>query len=279
MLYQNLLTGSTPYYIAITRMNAFEMHRHPEIEFLYCLEGACDIIVNRKSFHLTAGALAFIGSMLPHEILSSEHCRTLVIEVGPVLLGEYFEPLAKLNIAHTLLQRETNGELYSLFEETAALQETGLPFSELHVRGNIYRICASILQKLTEDPSSAASRTLVSVSNVEKALELIETRFNEPLTIDYVSSLCGYGKSNFCRIFRHVTGETFHNLLTRRRIQAAQLLLKETDSSIEGIALQTGFADSKNFCRAFRQTAGLTPGEYRESARSEGSAQTVPNSR
>ena len=128
MLYQNLLMGSKPYHIAIGGMNAFELHRHPEIEFLYCLEGSCDIVVNRRACHLTAGSLAFIGSMQPHEILKSEACRTLVIEVGPVLLGEYFEPLAKLNFPHPLLPHDAHAELHALFRETAALTEASLPF-------------------------------------------------------------------------------------------------------------------------------------------------------
>lgn len=50
MLFQNLLMGSKPYHIAIGRMNGFQMHRHPEIEFLYCLEGSCDVVVNRSAF-------------------------------------------------------------------------------------------------------------------------------------------------------------------------------------------------------------------------------------
>lgn len=269
MLYQNLLMGSKPYHIAIGRMNPFEMHRHPEIEFLYCLEGTCDIVVNRRACHLTEGKLALVGSMTPHEILRSESCRTLVIEVGPVLLGEYFDAIAKLNPAQSLLSREDSSELCALFQETAGLIQSGMPFSELSVRGNIYKICASILQKLMEDPSSTASKSLISISNIERALELIENRFAESLSIDYVASLCGYGKSNFCRIFRQITGDTFHSTLTRRRIQAAQLLLKETDASVESIAVQTGFVDSKSFCRAFRRFAGITPGGYRETSRSK----------
>ena len=53
------------------------------------------------------------------------------------------------------------------------------------------------------------------------------------------------------------------NLLNRRRIQAAQVLMKETDAAVESIALQTGFIDAKSFCRAFRRSEDMTPGTFR----------------
>ena len=69
MLYQHLLMGSKPYQISVAQMNAFEMHRHSEVEFLYCLEGDCDVVIQRKTIHLTACQLCMTGSMFPHAIL------------------------------------------------------------------------------------------------------------------------------------------------------------------------------------------------------------------
>ena len=263
MLYQKLLMGEKPYHIAINRLNGFEAHRHPDIEFLFCLKGSCNIVVDKRPLHLTEGCLAAVGSMIPHETLKSDNNRTLVIEVGPVLLGEYFEPLAKLNFPSPLLHLEAHEELHALFLETAGIIESNLPFSELSIRGSILKICACILQKLMESGPSAASRNLISIANIEKALEMIDNRFHEPLSVEDAASMCGYGKSNFCRIFKNITGDTFHNLLNRRRIQAAQVLLKETDAAMESIALQTGFIDAKSLCRAFRRSEDMTPGTFR----------------
>lgn len=265
MLYQKLLMGSKPYCISFATMKTFEMHRHPEIEFLYCLEGSCDIAINRRAFRLAAGDLIFVGSMLPHEVLHSENYRMLLLEVGPVLLGEYFEPLAKMSPAEPLLSRESCPELHALFQENAELLQSALPFSELHVRGNIYKICACALQRLMESASSIVTKRLASVSSIEKALELIENQFDQPLGIDYAASVCGYGKSNFCRIFKQITGDTFHNFLNHRRVRSAQLLLKETNASVESIAQQSGFPDAKSLCRVFRRLTNQTPGAFRKS--------------
>jgi AraC-like DNA-binding protein len=57
--------------------------------------------------------------------------------------------------------------------------------------------------------------------------------------------------------FRHLRGELIH--------QWAQIHLRETDSSVESIALTLGFQDPANFRRSFRARFGVTPSEFRQS--------------
>ena len=64
---------------------------------------------------------------------------------------------------------------------------------------------------------------------------------------------------------RTVTGDTFHNVLNRKRVQNACDLLRETNMQISEIAAQVGFEETKSFCRVFKATVGSTPGQYRKS--------------
>ena len=88
--------------------------------------------------------------------------------------------------------------------------------------------------------------------------------YGEELTVRYVASQCGYSDSNFCRIFRQITGDTFHATLNKRRCEMACTLLESTTASVESIAEQVGFADSKSFCRVFGKVMGCPPGAYRK---------------
>ena len=47
------------------------------------------------------------------------------------------------------------------------------------------------------------------------------------------------------------------------RIQAARRLLSTTNRALADIAHETGFTDQSHFTRCFRETTGLTPGDYR----------------
>ena len=88
--------------------------------------------------------------------------------------------------------------------------------------------------------------------------------YASPLTLDDAASATGYGKSNFCKIFKEITGDTFHNVLNRQRIQSACDLLKETNLPISDIAIQIGFGEPKTFCRIFRSITDMTPRDYRK---------------
>ena len=57
--------------------------------------------------------------------------------------------------------------------------------------------------------------------------------------------------------FRHLRGELIH--------QWAQIHLRETDASVESIALTLGFQDPANFRRSFRARFGVTPSKFRQS--------------
>ena len=118
------------------------------------------------------------------------------------------------------------------------------------------------------EPDERVTKDLQNVQKIEKSLDIIYNRFDEQLDLETVSKLCGYSKSNFCKIFKTITGDTFHNILNRHRVDIACLKLKESTASIEEIALSVGFADTKSFCRVFKSVTGFSSGEYRKKHRS-----------
>jgi AraC-like DNA-binding protein len=62
-------------------------------------------------------------------------------------------------------------------------------------------------------------------------------------------------------------GMAYSTLLAEEQRDAALLLLRAGDRSIEQIADHLGYSDVANFTRAFRRWTGMTPGAYRRSLR------------
>ena len=267
MLYQKMLIGNNPYFVSFNKVSSFTKHRHSEIELSYCAKGAYDIIIDRKLYHLNEGDLAIISSMISHEIPENQDTDSiaLIIEVGPAMLNNYFDLLSSESFPDPIININENKELYLLLNETISMLEENYTFSELIIKGNIYKICAYILKNfVNQNDVSNTSKTLKSISNIEKSLEIIYNNFDTELNIDDISRFCGYSKSNFCKIFKKITGDTFHNVLNNHRVTVSCNLLKETNYSVESIATQVGFADAKSFCRVFKQIKGITPGTYRK---------------
>lgn len=268
MLYQKLLLGEKPYFVSSHKNgHGFENHRHPEVECYYCYRGGCTMIVNNTRHGLKPGDLALVGSMNAHEIQPdpATPCHALVVEVGPVFLAEHFDRLATLTRENPVLSvtEKEDPELFGLLQELIRVKESEEPFAELELRGTLYRFCAALLRRPERSKEPPNRENLRAVANIERALELIYNGYAAPITVEQVAELCGYSKSNFCRIFKQITGETFHRVLNRHRAEMACNLLKKTNHSVEEIAGEVGFADTKTFCRVFKSVTGTTAGKYR----------------
>lgn len=77
----------------------------------------------------------------------------------------------------------------------------------------------------------------------------------------------GYNSDYAARLFKQATGKTFCSVLTDLRLKHAKKLLKETDITVEGIALAVGFANASGLYKQFSASFGITPAKYRRSAR------------
>lgn len=58
-------------------------------------------------------------------------------------------------------------------------------------------------------------------------------------------------------------GESFRNLATRVRRDAAESMLRSDNHSVAEVAFLTGFSDQSAFTRAFKRWTGETPAGFR----------------
>ena len=262
MLYQHILTGPKPFQVGVGEHLAYPIHRHPDLELLYCLHGEVSVSIEHEQHILRAGDLCVIGSMLSHEMQeNTETSSALVIIMGPGLLGEYFRNLAD-NTFSPVYALPPGSALRGLLEETARIHSSGNPFSNLHIMGNLCRIGAMLCEqhKNAEPPV----QNLKMVMKIEQALALINNRYSEDITIADAAAASGYSKSNFCAAFKKVTGHSFHHVLNRHRITNACYLLRDTNMPIGEIATAVGFSDTKHLCRVFKESMHVSPGEFRK---------------
>ena len=89
----------------------------------------------------------------------------------------------------------------------------------------------------------------------------------QPLRLEGLQRRFSYSPNHIVRLFRTHFGTTPHRYLTLSRVRRAQQLLLATDRSIAQIAAACGYEDRSVFLRAFRQTAGCSPREWRQRGR------------
>ena len=271
MIYQKLLIGKQPYFICVSEIGHYPIHRHPEFELLYCVRGEYSLVLAGKSYSVSEGEIAIVKPMESHEIIECiRDGRMLVVNFGPLMLDDFFEPLLAFSfdaVVYNLKEEcgEGRRELAGLLGELVSLCATKTGFSELSVRGNIYKIAALLpsLVSFSEKESSSV-KNLKDIAKVDRAMSVIYEEYRSHIDLEYVSALCGYSKSNFCKIFKAITGDTFHTVLNAHRIEISKMHLKGSSLPVEDIASEVGFSDAKSFCRVFKRITGRSPGAYRK---------------
>lgn len=99
---------------------------------------------------------------------------------------------------------------------------------------------------------------------VMEVLRDIEKNYMAYVNVGEYASRCGFSTTYFTRIFFELTGMTPIAYRRKIRIEKAACMLRETDKSVQDIALDVGFRDGLYFSKAFRESIGVPPTVYRK---------------
>jgi AraC-like DNA-binding protein len=193
----------------------------------------------------------------------------LTVVLGFSFLRNAFALFSSIHFPTPLLKREEQNpvscEVFALLSKTADACLSTDPLTELLIRGNLYKIFHGLFRLLSSSEVAFSKSTNPRpLKNVDRALELIRFDYRSAISVDQAAALTGYSKSNFCKVFREITGEGFHAALNRQRIEVASELLCASDLSISEISDAVGFSETKAFCRIFKALKGISPGAYRK---------------
>lgn len=97
--------------------------------------------------------------------------------------------------------------------------------------------------------------------SVYKVVFYIEENCARELTLDELSSVAGFSKYHFHRIFKSVIGECPGDFVRRVRLVSTAMRFK-SDKSITEIAMTSGYETSASFAKAFKNHFGITPREF-----------------
>ena len=98
---------------------------------------------------------------------------------------------------------------------------------------------------------------------IEKAVRYIQDNFSEKITINDIAKHVTIHPSYLSALFRKNLNQSVNSYINFYRINVAKQLLRNEDTSITDIALQTGFYDAQHFLKTFKKNTGFTPSEYR----------------
>jgi AraC-like DNA-binding protein len=260
-------------------LNLVELTLPPSTEWSFDATGWCFVRVKDGVGYALLGSSA--QSLSPGDVF-------IACAAGEWILRA--SQLGDLNLQYFRLNPELLGGFFTLAEEhyleTAAVQNQRAPrhFPAGHVVGKEFtRLCA---QAAPENRLTCRCQMLsiaaLALEN-ELARRPLEThkspaardRFSQlmaelpaaeiqHLSISELARRCGCSERHFSRLFRNYFGFSIRAKQMELRLQKAQQLLRESDTKVINVALESGFRHLGLFNAMFKKRFGMTPTEWRQ---------------
>lgn len=278
--YATMLAEQVPFHIGFANIQVNQpmpVHWHDAFEIGYVLEGRGIFVLEGQETLFQPGHVHVINGADRHMAYAFEHARFFNIHFHPDLLrdtsfsilshaarrpfiaGPYrFKPL---------LPPEHSGtaHIVALLEQIAHEHSHAAPNWQIIVKGLLLQTIGMLLRHFESPmPFDVEARRLTALrARLAPALQLIERRLTERLTIAELAAAVALSSSHFSALFAQALDTSPLAYRNARRMALAQQLLEESDAPIGDIATRCGFEAVQQFNRLFRRIVGCTPIEYR----------------
>jgi AraC family L-rhamnose operon regulatory protein RhaS len=260
-----------------TRFVHFPEHTHNYVEFVYMCKGSTRHIIDGNPITLKEGDLLFMNQHARQEILAAGKDD---LAVNIMILPQFFDRVLRQMdetesslrdfVISCLTEKDMGGDyLYFDAEGIVPVQNLmenliWIMLKDPHDRRTLLQTTMSLLFM---NLLHYADRIHVAADSYEQNMSIRLLRYVE--TEFRTASLAAFADKQhldiytLSRLIKRQTGETFKEILMRRRMNQAAYLLKNTNLSVTDIAHHVGYENTSYFHRLFLETFGLRPKAYR----------------
>lgn len=263
---------------AQARKNNLRIHYHSYIELSLILQGSGSYKTNDNVYSVNPGDIFFFRPNEAHCItdICASGMELFNIHIAPYYLYSHFRdaissryakilasgfPLSSHKINDTLPLKtiEKVKETLLFIKEEAEQQKSDF----LSLINNYISTAIILISRAYENEKLS----LAEKQNYKKllsAIQYIDLHYDEDITLEDLSESVSYSKCYLSTIFKKCMGMSLWDYITIKRIEKALGLIKTTDENILDVALQCGFNNTVNFCKAFKKYTNLSPAAFRK---------------
>lgn len=139
------------------------------------------------------------------------------------------------------------------------------------VRGIGEEMFYAFMKRVQEAKKQKGESELVRV-----ALEYIQTRLFEKISVREMAAEIGYSETHLSRSFKSQTGVSLTDMIARKKIEAARRILDDPSASVSiaELAGRLCYSSTSHFCAVFRKEMGISPSAYQNRKKEP---RSVPN--
>lgn len=254
------------------------LHRHPEIQIHWILEGTGILVAGNFMQRFQAGELYLIGANQSHVFKSDDHyfapnssdsVHSVSIFFNPLLHFGHILELPEMGHIRNFLEGADGG--LQLDKESASRMENlikAVLFSRNELRiSAMIALLHEFSYRSDWKPLATGSRGH-SISEgegirMDRIFQYVMTHFSNPIDLAQIASVAHLTPQAFCRYFKKHTGKTFVIFLNEVRVkEACKVMASGKFANFSAIAYEVGFDNVTTFNRVFKKNTGKSPREY-----------------
>ena len=253
--------------------------RSPFARLYLVVEGRAQIALPSGTYDLTPGHLYYIPSFTTHSyicdslfshyyvhIYENNHEAESILDNWnfPVETDatEYdIELFKRLTYINPFLRLPmSNPDIYDNHKTLVSNIDMNLrrPFHDkVESRGILFILLSRFLKRATPKVETGDDR-------IRMVLAHIRGNLSANIDVDSLANIACMSKDHFIRTFKKHTGDTPIAYITKKKMEAAELLLITSDETIKNVAMKLGYFDCSYFNKIFKKYSGITPQQYRD---------------
>ncbi|WP_165452117.1 AraC family transcriptional regulator [Paenibacillus thalictri] len=253
-------------------------HAHQGMELQYIHEGRGRLLIDGRSIDIESGSLCLFQPFQLHRLQpeineTARYVRSFVL-FEPSVFEPYLGGLPLLSsFLHNLCRGAVKSPVIYPLNENHEFVSTLVGFGERRVeasneaqREDAASFLIALLRQLrlllsSFRPASAGSQR--TSHRAEQMMQWIERNYMEPFRLEALADELHMSPYYVSHQFQEMTGTSLSEYLKARRIHQACVLLTVGDKSVAEIGELVGLGNTSYFCRAFKDTKGITPHQYR----------------
>ncbi len=242
------------------------MHTHLDIELFYVMEGRVDFIVEDQTFLLESEDFLMVNSGRRHAYEGSQETLAACFHIS-------YDELSKLLKQNLILfwcnSTAEEGELY---EEVRELIKKIISQHYYHAGEDmiyLYSLYYELLHMLqnnfllTEEDSRYKGELHKFDDRKQKIAEYIRQNYDKPIALSDLAKDLYLSTAYLSKYIKKQFGMSFLEYVNSVRLGYAISELLHSDKPVVRIAMDTGFANSASFNKAFKEKYHTTPSVYR----------------
>ena len=237
------------------------IHTHFTYEIFFITAGSLLLVTDEFSKEYEKSIL-IIPPQLHHYTLprtGESYCLLFSIE-GTHALAHRLRNLLDTGISHLPISEQICFYIARLAEKCDAQNSAGERDAAL-LSSLIFNEIFDML--LPNEHPMGEGKQSTHMSEIES---YINAHLQKRITLSEVASSVHLSAKQISRIVMRECACTFLELVTKKRLASAEMLLKNSDMRVSEIAAQTFYGSESYFYTLFKKSYGMTPQKYRKAA-------------